>query len=325
MRRRDFMVLVGATSWPLAARAQQRANIPRIGFLGNSSAALETNLVGPFREGLRDLGYVEEQNIVIEYRWAEGNYERFPSLIAELLGQNVAVIVTAGTPASLAVKKATNWVPLVMVGVGDPVATGLVASLARPGGNVTGLTSTAEETEGKRCELLKELKPNLSHVAVLWNPDNPTLLSQLKEMRTAAQVLGIRVLVLSVRNPREIEESFKAIVGEQPGALIVMGDRLFLHNRQSIIDFATKQGLPVVPVHPELVEAGGLMSYGPSYPGMHRRAAYFVDRILKGTKPADLPMERPTKFLLVLNLKTAKALNLTIPPTLLARADEVIE
>jgi len=326
MRRRDFLTVLGAaTSWPLAARAQQRANIPRIGFLGNSTAALEANLVGPFREGLHDLGYVQEQNIVIEYRWAEGNYERFPSLIAELLGQNVAVIVTAGTPASLAVKKGTNSVPLVMVGVGDPVATGLVASLAKPGGNVTGLTSTAEETEGKRWELLKELIPKLSHVAALWNPDNPTLLSQLKEMWTAAQVMGIRLVVLPVRNPREIEESFKAIVGEQPGALIVMGDRLFLHNRQTIIDFATKQGLPVVPVHPELVEAGGLMSYGPSYPSMHRRAAYFVDRILKGTKPSDLPVERPTKFELVINLKTARALGLTIPPTLLARADQVIE
>src|SRR5215207_4150175 len=326
MRRRDFLTVLGAaTTFPLPARAQPAANIPRIGFLGNSSAALEANLVGPFREGLRDLGYVEEQNIVIEYRWAEGNYERFPSLIAELLGQNVAVIVTAGTPASLAVKKATNSVPLVMVGVGDPVATGLVASLASPGGNATGLTSTAEETEGKRCELLKELIPKLSHVAVLWNPDNPTLLSQLKEMRTAAQVLGISLLVLSVRNTKEIEKSFKAMVGDPPGALIVMGDRLFLHNRQSILDFASKQGLPVVPVHPELVEAGGLMSYGPSYPGMHRRAAYFVDRILKGTKPADLPVERPTKFLLVLNLKTAKALGLTVPPSLLTRADEVIE
>jgi putative ABC transport system substrate-binding protein len=304
MRRREVIAgLTGAAAWPLAARAQQPANIPRIGFLGNSSAALEANLVRPFREGLRDLGYVEEQNIVIEYRWAEGNYERFPSLIAELLGQNVAVIVTAGTPASLAVKKATNSVPLVMVGVGDPVATGLVASLARPGGNVTGLTSTAEETEGKRCELLKALIPKLSHVAVLWNPDNPTLLSQLKEMRTAAQVLGISLLVLSVRNPREIEESFKAIVGEQPGALIVMGDRLFLHNRQKILDFATQQGLPVVPVHPELVEAGGLMSYGPSYPRMHRLAAYFVDRILKGAKPADLPVERPIKFEPIINLK----------------------
>jgi putative tryptophan/tyrosine transport system substrate-binding protein len=324
MRRREFLGALGgaAVAWPLAAQAQK---VYRIGFLGNSTAVLEANLVGSFREGLRELGYVEGQNIVIEYRWAEGKYERFPSLIAELLGQSVAVILTAGTPASLAVKKATNSVPLVMVGVGDPVATGLVASLARPGGSITGLTSAGEETEGKRCELLKEVIPKLSHVAVLWNPENPVLLLTLEEIRVAAQVLGIKVQVFEARNPGEIEESFKAIAGEQPGALLVMGDRLFLHNRQRIVHLATEQRLPVMPVHPELIEAGGLMSYGPSYAGMHRRAAYFVDRILKGAKPADLPVERPTKFELVINLKTAKALGLEVPPTLLARADEVIE
>jgi putative tryptophan/tyrosine transport system substrate-binding protein len=324
MRRREFLGALGgaAVAWPLAAQAQK---VYRIGFLGNSTAVLEANLVGSFREGLRELGYVEGQNIVIEYRWAEGKYERFASLIAELLGQSVAVILTAGTPASLAVKKATNSVPLVMVGVGDPVATGLVASLARPGGSITGLTSAGEETEGKRCELLKEVIPKLSHVAVLWNPENPVLLLTLEEIRVAAQVLGIKVQVFEARNPGEIEESFKAIAGEQPGALLVMGDRLFLHNRQRIVHLATEQRLPVMPVHPELVEAGGLMSYGPSYAGMHRRAAYFVDRILKGAKPADLPVERPTKFELVINLKTAKALGLEVPPTLLARADEVIE
>src|SRR5215216_5928074 len=311
MRRREFITLLGgaAAAWPLAAQAQK---VYRIGFLGNSTAVLEANLVGSFREGLRELGYVEGQNIVIEYRWAEGKYERFPSLIAELLGQSVAVILTAGTPASLAVKKATNSVPLVMIGVGDPVATGLVASLARPGGSITGLTSTAEETEGKRCELLKEVIPKLSHVAVLWNPENPVLLLTLEEIRVAAQVLGIKVQVFEARNPGEIEESFKGIAGEQPGALLVMGDRLFLHNRQRIVHLATEQRLPVMPVHPELVEAGGLMSYGPSYAGMHRRAAYFVDRILKGTKPADLPVERPIKFELVLNLKTAEALGIDV-------------
>src|SRR5829696_4213052 len=321
MRRREVIAgLTGAAAWPLAARAQQPANIPRIGFLGNSSASLEANPRGLARPGLR-------RGTEYRHRISMGRRE----LRAFSIPDRGAARPKRGghcdrrDPRLARCQKATNSVPLVMVGVGDPVATGLVASLARPGGNVTGLTSTAEETEGKRCELLKELKPELSHVAVLWNPDNPTLLSQLKEMRTAAQVLGISLLVLSVRNTKEIEESFKAMVGDPPGALIVMGDRLFLHNRQSIIDFATKQGLPVVPVHPELVEAGGLMSYGPSYPGMHRRAAYFVDRILKGTKPADLPVERPTKFLLVLNLKSAKALGLTIPPTLLARADEVIE
>ncbi len=310
---------------PLAAGAQPAGKVYRIGFLGNSTAALEANLVAPFREGLRELGYVEGQNIVIEYRWAEGKYERFPALIAELLAQRVEVIVTAGTPASLAVKKATTSVPLVMVAVGDPVATGLVASLARPGGNITGLTSTSEELDGKRLELLRQVIPKLSHVAVFWNPENPTLLTSLKEMRAAAHVLGMKVQVLEVKTPGELEETFKAIVRERPGALLVMADRLFLHNRQRIMDFATKQRLPVVPGHPELVEAGGLMSFGPSYPGMHRRAAYFVDRILKGAKPADLPVERPTKFELIVNLKAAKALGLKVPPSLLQRADQVIE
>jgi len=223
---------------PLAAGAQPAGKVHRIGFLGNSTAALEAHLVGPFREGLRELGYVEGQNIVIEYRWAEGKYERFPALIAELLAQKVELIVTAGTPASLAVKKATTSVPLVMVAVGDPVATGLVASLARPGGNITGLTSTSEELEGKRLELLRQIIPKLSHVAVFWNPENPTLLTSLREMRAAAQVLGIRVQVLEVRTSGELEETFKAIVRERPGALLVMADRLFLYNRQGIMDFA---------------------------------------------------------------------------------------
>jgi putative ABC transport system substrate-binding protein len=310
---------------PLAAGAQPAGKVHRIGFLGNSTAALEANLVGPLREGLRELGYVEGQNIVIEYRWAEGRYERFPALIAELLAQKVAVIVTAGTPASLAVKKATTSVPLVMVAVGDPVATGIVASLRRPGGNITGLTSISEDLEGKRLELLREVVPTVSRVAVLWNPDNRILLAELKEIRAAAQVLGMKVQALEVRTPGELEEAFNAIVRERPGALLVMADRFFLFNRQRIMDFATKQRLPGVYAYRELVEAGGLMSFGPSYPGMHKRAAYFVDRILKGAKPADLPVERPLKFELVVNLKAAKALGVTIPPSLLQRADQMIE
>ena len=327
MDRRVFIgtLASGLLAAPLAGEAQQAGKVYRIGFLGNSTAALEAHLVGPFREGLRELGYVEGQSIVIEYRWAEGKYERFPALIAELLAQKVELIVTTGTPASLAVKKATTSVPLVMVAVGDPVDTGLVASLARPGGNITGIHSTVEGLEGKRLELLREVIPKLSHVAVLWNPENPALLTYLKEMRAAAQVLGIELQVLAVRTSGDFEETFKAIVRARPGALRVMGDRLFTHHRQRIMDFATKQRLPTVPVHPELVEAGALMSFGPSYPGMHRRAAYFVDRILKGAKPAELPVEQPTKFELVINLKTAKALGLTIPPALLQRADQVIE
>jgi putative ABC transport system substrate-binding protein len=251
----------------LAAGAQQARAVHRIGFLGNSTAALEADLVGPFREGLRELGYVEGQNLIIEYRWAEGKYERFPDLIAELLARKVELIVTAGTPASLAVQKATTSIPLVMVALGDPVATGLVASLARPGGNITGITSTSEELEGKRLELLREVIPKLSRVAVIWNSENPTLLTSLKQKRAAAavlgiklqvlgiklQVLGIKLQVLEARTLGELEEAFKAIAHARPGALSVMGDRLFLHNRQRIMDFATKQRLLTLPVHPELV------------------------------------------------------------------------
>jgi putative ABC transport system substrate-binding protein len=310
---------------PLGVGAQPAGKIHRIGFLGNSTAALEAPLVGPFREGLRERGYVEGQNIVIEYRWADGKYERFPALTAELLAQQVEVIVTAGTPAAQAVKKATREVPLVMVAVGDPVGAGIIASLRRPGGNITGLTSIADETQGKRLELLKEVLPTLSRVAVLSNPENRSAAGVVSENRAAAQLLGMSVQVFDVRTAGDLEETFKALVRERPEALIVLGDRLFLHNRQRIMDFATKQRLPTVPLHPELLDAGGLFFFGPSYPGMHRRAAYFVDRILKGTKPADLPVERPTQFELVVNLKTAKSIGLTIPQSLLLRADQVIE
>jgi putative ABC transport system substrate-binding protein len=312
-----------ALSFP--AEAQQAGKIPRIGFLGNSTPALEDNLIGPFREGLRDLGYIEGRNILVEYRWAEGKYERFPTLIAELITLKVDVIVTAGTPASLAVKKATTTIPLVMIAVGEPVATGLVASLARPGGNITGLTSISPEIEGKRLELLREVVPKISHVAVLWNAGSPVQVIQEKETRDAAQVLGMKMLSLGVRSREEIEEAFATIVRERPAALLVLADRLFLHHRAAIMDFATKHRLPGVHAYVELVEAGGLMSYGPSYAAMHRRAAYFVDRILKGAKAADLPVEAPAKFELVVNLKAAKQIGVTIPPNVLYRADKVIK
>jgi len=327
LERRTFIGVIagGILAAPLAARAQQAAKVPRIGFLGNSTAALEVNLVGPFREGLGELGYAEGRNILIEYRWAEGKYERFPALIAELIALKVDVIVTAGTPASLAVRKATTSIPLVMVAVGDPIGVGLVASLARPGGNVTGLSSIAPELEGKRLELLREVVPKLSHIAVLWNPDNPFHAGSLKETRAAAQVLGIKVQLLGVRVSEEFPAAFAAILRERPGALLVLADRLFLHNRARIVDFEAKHRLPGVYAYRELVEAGGLMSFGPSYPGMHRRAAYYVDKILKGFKPADLPVEQPTKFELMINLKAAKALGLTIPPSVLQRADQIIQ
>ena len=281
--------------------------------------------MGPFRKGLRDLGYEEGRSIVIEYRWAEGNYERFPALIAELIALKVDVIVTAGTPASLAVKKATGSIPVVMVAVGNPVATGLVASLARPGGNITGLTSMSAEMEGKRLELLREVVPKISHVAVLWNAASPIQAIEEREVGAAGQVLGIKILSLGVRTQEEIEHALTEIVREQPGALLVLADRLFLHHRMYIMDFAAQHRLPGVHAYRELVEAGGLMSYGPSYADMHRRAATYVDKILKGAKSADLPVERPTKFEMVINLKTARALGLNVPWFLQQRADEVIE
>ncbi|HEV2055924.1 MAG TPA: ABC transporter substrate-binding protein [Methylomirabilota bacterium] len=327
MERRTFIGVIagGLLAAPLPAEAQQAAKVPRIGFLGNSTAALEANLVGPFREGLRDLGYVEGRNILIEYRWAEGQYERFPALIAELIALKVDVIVTAGTPASLAVRKATTAIPLVFAAVGDPISVGLVASLARPGGNSTGLTAIAPELEGKRLELLREVVPKLSYIAVLWNPDNPFHAGSLKEARAAAQVLGIKVQPLGVRVSEDFPAAFAAILKERPGALLVLADRLFLHNRARIVDFEAKHRLPGVYAYRELVEAGGLMSYGPSYADMHRRAAYYVDKILKGAKPADLPVEQPTKFELMINLKAAKALGLKIPPSVLQRADQIIQ
>jgi putative ABC transport system substrate-binding protein len=327
MERRAFIGVIagGLLAAPLAAEAQQAAKVPRVGFLGNSTAALEANLVGPFREGLRELGYVEGQNILIEYRWAEGKYERFPALIAELIALKVDVIVTAGTPAALAVRKATTSIPLVMAAVGDPISVGLVASLARPGGNSTGLTAIAPELEGKRLELLREVVPKLSHIAVLWNPDNPFHAGSLKEARAAAQVLGIKLQPLGVRVSEDFPAAFAAILRERPGALLVLADRLFLHNRARIVDFEAKHRLPGVYAYRELVEAGGLMSYGPSYAGMHRRAAYYVDKILKGAKPADLPVEQPTKFELMINLKAAKGLGLKIPPSVLQRADQIIQ
>jgi putative ABC transport system substrate-binding protein len=307
------------------AHAQQKVKMYRIGFLGNSTAALEADLVGPFRDGLRDLGYDEGRNVLIEYRWAEGKYERFPALIAELIALKVDVLVTAGTPATLAVKKATTSVPLVMIAVGDPVGTGIVPALNRPGGNITGLTSISPELDGKRLELLREVIPQLSHIAVLWNAGSPLQVVAEKQTQAAAKVLRMKVLSLGVRTQEEIEAAFAAIVRERPGALLVLADRLFLHHRARIMEFAAQHRLPGVHAYRELVEAGGLMSFGPSYAGMHRRAATYVDKILKGAKPADLPVERPATFELVINLKAARGLELAIPQHVLLRATELIQ
>ena len=320
-----FIITLGILLGSLAAQAQQTGNVYRIGFLGNSTAALEANLVGPFREGLRDLGYVEGRNVLIEYRWAEGKYDRFPALIGELLALKVAVIVTAGTPAALAVKQATTSVPLVMTAVGDPVGTGIVPSLSHPGGNITGLTAISTEMDAKRLELLREVVPSVSYIAVLWNAASPLQVLAEKQVQAAAQVLRMRVLSLGVKTEEEIKSALAVMARERPDALLVLADRLLLHHRALIMDFATRHRLPGVHAYRELVEAGGLMSFGPSYADMHKRAAYFVDRILKGAKPGDLPVERPRTFELVINMRAAKALGLTIPQSVLLRATEIIQ
>jgi putative ABC transport system substrate-binding protein len=327
MRRRNFVALLSGVvaAWPFAARAQHERKISRVGFLGNSTAALEANLVGPFREGLRKYGYEDGRNVEIVFRWADGRYERFPALIAELIAANVDVIVTAGTPAAFAVKKATSTVPVVMAAVGDPVGTGLVSSLARPGGNITGLSGTATDLEGKRLELLREVAPNLSQVAFFLNPANALHDLSLRQARAAANALRIKLLPQEVRRSEDLDGAFASIVKEQPGGLLILADRIFLHNRERIMKFAIERRLPSVNAYRELVEAGGLMSYGPSYEDMHRRAADYVDKILKGARPGDLPIEQPTKFDLLINAKAAKALAIAFPPTVLARADEVIE
>jgi putative ABC transport system substrate-binding protein len=326
MRRRRFLGLTaGAVALRPLAGAAQQPTIPLIGFLGNSTPDLEAKLVTSFRDGLRNLGYEESRNIRIEYRWAQGQYERLPQLIAELIAAKVAIIVTAGTPASLAVKKATTSIPLVMVAVGDPVGTGLVASIAHPGGNATGLTSISPELEGKRLQLIKEIIPTVSRVAVFWNPANAYQIANEKEVRAAAAMLQIPVLPVAVRTAEELDGAFATILAERADAVLVLADRVFLHNRERIVGFLVSNRLPAMNAYRELVEAGGMMSFGPSYSVMHRQAATYVDKILRGAKPADLPVEQPAKFEFVLNLKSAAALGLTVPPSILLRADEVIE
>jgi ABC-type uncharacterized transport system substrate-binding protein len=327
MTRREFITLIGgaAAAWPLTASAQQTGKVSRIGFLGTSSPSLERHLVDAFRQTLRELGHVEGENIAIEYRWAEGQDDRLPSLAAELVHVRPDVIVTTGTPGTLAAKQATNTIPMVFASSADPVDAGLVASIARPGGNVTGFTIMGE-LEGKRLEILKEAVPGLSRVAVLWNSANPGVVPFLQQTRAAANALGVTLqIVVGVRRADDFKDAFSTIANERPHAMIVLADRVLLAHRMQIVNFAAISQLPGMYPYREYVDAGGLMSYAPSNIDLFRRTAIYVDKILKGTKPADLPVQEPTKFELVINLKTAKALGVDVPALLLARADEVIE
>ncbi len=310
---------------PLATAAQAPANIPHIGYLLPVAPASDPHLREAFRQGRRELGYVEGQNIALETRWAEGKAERLPALAAELVRLKVDLIVAVGTAAAHAAKEATTTIPIVAVNVADPVGTGLVQGLARPGGNITGLSLMAPELIGKQLELLKEVLPKLSRVAVLGNPANPAHAPYWQETRAAGRVLGVQLHILEVRGLNELEAAFGAATKGQVGGLLVLSDPLFLFHRARIVALVAKHQLPAMYPWREVVDIGGLMSFATSLSANHRRAATYVDKLLKGAKPADLPVEQPTRFELVVNLKTAKALGLTIPQSVLIRADQVIQ
>ena len=329
MDRRAFLAGTGAVllAPPLAAETQQAAKVARIGYL-LLNRAIAPNLPEAFRQGLRDLGYVEGRNVVIEYRDAEGKVERLPALAAELVALKVDVIVAPGPPHALAAKRVTRTIPIVFATAADAVGSGLVTSLARPGGNVTGLSFAGSELVGKCLELLKEAVPGVSRVAVLWQPgyqNERTEKDLLKGAEVAARALGVRLQVVEARGPADFDRAFSDMTRARAGALTVLASSTFLNERRRLVDLAAKNHLPAVYVSRDFVDAGGLMSYGPNLPDLLRRAATYVDKILKGAKPADLPVEQPTKFELVINLKTAKVIGLTIPPSLLQRADQVIE
>ncbi|MGH9650140.1 MAG: ABC transporter substrate-binding protein [Terriglobales bacterium] len=326
-RRRLLIALAtGALAAPLASFAQQKPpRVARIGFLGAASASAIPNWVETLRAGLRDLGYVEGKNIVIEYRWADGKYERLPGLAAELVQLKVDVIVAAGTPAIPAAQQATSAIPIVMVGTGDPVGRGFIASLARPGGNVTGLSNVGVDLASKHLELLRVAVPKLSRVAVLMNPGHPQHPDQLKNIQAAAKTTDVSVSPVQASTASQIEAALGAMKQERAGGMIVLADPLFMTQRRQITELAVKNRVPAMFWTRELAEAGGLMSYGQDLAEHFRRAATYVDKILKGAKPAELPVEQPMKLELVINRKTAKALGLVIPQELLLRADEVIE
>jgi putative tryptophan/tyrosine transport system substrate-binding protein len=328
MRRREFISLLGsAAAWPLAARAQQPDQVRRIGILQELAAsdAEAQRRLDAFKQRLQELGWIEGRNVAFEFRFADAKPERLPALATELVRANVDVIVTNAAQPIEAARKATSAVPIVMASVGDAVGAGYIDSLAHPGGNVTGLTLVATAQSGKRLQLIKEISPNLTRVAVLWNGNAAGHRLALKEMESVTPGLGIILQSLPIRNADEIASVLQAAMQANTQAIATMDDPLIQSLRARIIEFATRQHLPVVAEFRPIVEGGGLISYGPNQIDMWRRAAAYVDKILRGAKPADLPVEQPTKFELVINLKTAKALSLTIPASLLATADEVIE
>ena len=322
MRLIVLAVVLGLALGPLAAQAQQGGRIPLVGVLRPTSPT--DPLTDPFRQGLRDLGYVEGHNIRLVYRFAEGRYERLPGLAAELVRLPVDVLVTDG-PGAIAAKHATDTIPIVFAISAHPVEDGLVASLARPGGNITGLSALDLDLAGKRLELLREIVPSVRRMAIVWNPGRVGHAVQIKELQAVTSKGGIQLEIAEVRSPQELDRAFRTLVAKKVGAVTVFDDAMFSKERTRITELAAQSQMPAMYGHRGYVEAGGLLSYGANRPELLRRAATYVDKILKGAKPADLPIEQPTKFELVINLKTAKKLGLTIPPSLLARADQIIE
>jgi putative ABC transport system substrate-binding protein len=326
MDRRTFLVFaIAALATPLAAEAQRPSRVSRIGYLDSGASASAAAHLEAFRQGLRDLGWVEGENIAIEARYAEGKYERLHDLAAELVRLKVDVLCTTSTPAALAAKQATSTIPIVIGRVADPVRSGVVASLARPGGNITGWTHLGLDLRAKYLDLLKEAVPAASRLGALWNPANPVHLSSLKPLEAGAQALKVQLHPVGVQDPKEFENAFPALARQRVEALAVLPDALFLAHRDLIVALAAQHRLPALYGMTEFAAAGGLMAYGVNLATMYRSGASFVDKILKGAKPADLPVEQPTKFELIINMKTAKTLGLTIPPSLLLRADQAIE
>jgi putative ABC transport system substrate-binding protein len=326
IERRKFLATLGGTAaaWPLAARAQQPAKLPTIGFLVAGTPSSHGQWVAAFVQRLRELGWIEGRNIAIEYRWAEGRTERFAEIATEFVRRNVDVIVTSATAAIAATKQATSVIPIVFAAAGDPAGTGLVASLARPGGNVTGLSIQQPDVAAKRLELLREVVPHLRRLAILANVGGPAVVLDMREVQATARTLGLEAITLEIRRGEDIVPAFEALNG-RADALYVCIDPLVATHRIRINTLALAARLPTMHAFREYVEAGGLMSYGPNVPDLWRRAADYVDKILRGTKPADIPIEQPRKFDLVINLTTAKALGLKIPEGFLLRADELIE